>query len=147
MSEEIYTIFSGDGVSFKLNKNTLNQSKSLQDHFHKYIEEYSVRLEFIHSGDLEKIVEYMKFHSEAEKEENHISSEEIKKFDENIVLNMCYDKKSHLRFLVSSEKLRIIGLYKLVVHVFTDKIKDKGIIYFKITFVRQNNFTRRFVVK
>jgi hypothetical protein len=126
MSEELYTVSSGDDVSFEVNRSVINQSKALREYFDETKGVYRVRLEFMHSSDLKDMIEYMKFHSDAEKEENHISVEQIKRFDETLVASLLTDNKSHLRYLVNSEKLGIIGLYKLVVHIFADKLKDKG---------------------
>jgi S-phase kinase-associated protein 1 len=86
-----------------------------------------IPLDFIHSNDLSKFIDYLKYHVNVDKSETRPSDQDIKSFDEKFVSEITSDNKMHLRFIVNTDKLQIHNLFKLVVKAFQEKLKDKDV--------------------
>jgi hypothetical protein len=122
---ETLKLISGDGQSFTVSKAEIQQSSMLRD-LVEVAGNQDITLDFIHSNDLKKIVEFMKFHASQNTDTKKGTDADVRAFNERITAECTADNKSHMRFLVNTDKLGLPTFFDLLAQSFSDKITNKS---------------------
>ncbi|KAK2950744.1 putative S-phase kinase-associated protein 1 [Blattamonas nauphoetae] len=122
MSETL-TLVSADGKTLTAPKDAIMRSAMLKNLLEVAANsDEQIPLDFVHSEDLENIIEYCKYHVEAE---GKASEGDISKWDGEFINRVTQDDQKHLRLIQTTDQLQIEGLFKLLVQGIVRKLHNK----------------------
>jgi hypothetical protein len=119
-----FKLTTGDGKTIEARKEAVLKSDMINQLLEVADAGEAITLDFIHSEDLQLIVDYCEYHAKTEDGTTKATEADIQKHDQELLKEMTKDNDQHIRMLVNADKLIIHSLFQLLVRALVAKMHN-----------------------